>query len=296
MSFPQTREILIYRIAASGNERDWRQFLSDYWLPVCRFAQQQAKLQIEDAEDVAAETFQAILRNQLLQRWVSHRASKLRVLLCTVVRHVLSNRARVQRGRHRLLREKIHKLLARTDLLTIRAVGDGVEDIDQFYAAWVEGILLQALEALVDEYRRNGKGDYFRVLHGRVCKKMTAVQIAKALGIKTTDAQNYYKAARKRLETKLEQSVRAHVHRYCDSQDLGAEFDLEWCQLGQYLADHGGLEQAIAKAYENTRLVDVAQRQAQAITSVGRRLMQVLPKASELSTENVRRPRECKKK
>ncbi|MHC4624228.1 MAG: RNA polymerase sigma factor, partial [Planctomycetota bacterium] len=78
MSFPQTRDTLISRVAAKGDERAWGQFLSDYWLPVCRFAQRRANLGVEDAEDVASETFVAILSNQLLQRWVANRSSKLR--------------------------------------------------------------------------------------------------------------------------------------------------------------------------------------------------------------------------
>ncbi len=81
MSFPQTSKTLIFRVVTEGNERDWHQFLSDYWLPVCRFAQQRAKLGIEDAEDVASETFEAILRNQLLKRWVADRIYGLRATL-----------------------------------------------------------------------------------------------------------------------------------------------------------------------------------------------------------------------
>src|SRR5437879_4084689 len=38
MSFPQTRPTLIERLAAAGEERDWQEFLTDYWGPICRFA------------------------------------------------------------------------------------------------------------------------------------------------------------------------------------------------------------------------------------------------------------------
>jgi DNA-directed RNA polymerase specialized sigma24 family protein len=182
MSFPETHDTLVFRVAAKGDERAWRQFLSDYWLPVCRFAQQRANLGVEDAEDVASETFVAILRNQLLQRWVANRSAKLRTLLCTVVRHILSKRARLQKGRRRLLGENLRELLGRTDLPTIKVVDKGVEHIEEFYAAWVESILLQALESLMREYEHRGKVDYFRVLHRRVCEKMTAPQVSRALG------------------------------------------------------------------------------------------------------------------
>lgn len=285
MSFPQTSKTLIFRVVTEGNERDWHRFLSDYWLPVCRFAQQRANLRIEDAEDVASETFEAILRNQLLKRWASDRSSKLRTLLCTVVRHVLGNRARVQKGRQRLLAENAAELLARADLPTIKAMDEPAEHIDQFYAAWVEGILLQAVETLMAEYHQTGKGDYFRVLHGRVCEQMTNPQIAKALGIKKTDAENYYKAARKRLAAKLHELVEEHTRRYCQPQEADEEFNTEWGKIGQYLKDRGGLEQVITKVYKNSTHAEVARRQTHAVTATLRRLTQALPRVPDLPAE-----------
>jgi RNA polymerase sigma factor (sigma-70 family) len=285
MTFPQTSKTLIFRIAAESNERDWHRFLSDYWLPVCRFAQQRANLKIEDAEDVASETFEAILRNQLLHRWVSDRTSKLRTLLCTVVRHVLANRARVQKGRHHLLKENVHELLRRADLPTIKTMDEAAQYLDEFYAAWAEGILLQAVESLMQEDHRTGKGDYFRVLHGRVCEQMTTPQIAQALSIKKTDAENYYKAARKRLAAKLRELVHQHIRRYCDPDQLESEFESEWKQIGRYLKDHGGLEEAIAKVYQTSTSVKVAQRQTSAITATLRRLTQALPQVPEAPTK-----------
>src|SRR5262245_3212426 len=98
MSFPQTRHTLIQRIVTRGDDQDWQAFLADYWGPVCRFAMRRGGLALADAEDVAAATFEALVANRLLARWVSDRAAKLRTLLCAVVRNVLSNRARVQAG------------------------------------------------------------------------------------------------------------------------------------------------------------------------------------------------------
>ncbi|MHC4644811.1 MAG: RNA polymerase sigma factor [Planctomycetota bacterium] len=281
MSFPQTSKTLIFRVVTEGNERDWHRFLSDYWLPVCRFAQKWAKLKIEDAEDVASETFEAILRNQLLKRWSVNRSSKLRSLLCTVVRHVLANRARVQGGRQRLLQEKGQELTSRADLPTIKGIDATVEDIDKFYAAWVEGILVQAVESLMREYHRTGKGDYFRVLYGRVCEGMTTPQVSRALGIKKTDAENYFKAARKRLAARLRELVVEHVQRYCRPQEADDEFGSEWNRIGRYLKDHGGLEQALANVYKGTAPVEAAQRQTRAITAALRRLTQTLPRAPD---------------
>jgi RNA polymerase sigma factor (sigma-70 family) len=277
---------LVFRIVADGNDQDWHRFLGDYWLPVCRFAQQRGKLTIEDAEDVAAETFEVVLRNKLLQRWIFNRSSKLRTLLCTVVRHILSNRARKQKRRMRLLRKNLRELLGRTDLQASRIPDRQFVDRDEFYAAWIEGILLQALRTLMQEYQQQGKVRYFRVLHRRVCEKMTASQVSSVLGLKRIDAQNYYKAACKRLRTKLKELVHEHVRRYSDPQDLNDEFDSEWREIARYLREHGGLGQAIAEVYARTGLVRLADRRTQAVASTAHRLAQAIPKVSEPSTNN----------
>src|SRR4051812_25206440 len=104
MSFPETRQTLIQRIANQAGEDDWRTFMIDYWGPVCRFAAGRASLTDADAEDVASQTFEILLTSQLLARWTSNRSAKLRTLLCSVVRKVLANRARVSVGRERILK------------------------------------------------------------------------------------------------------------------------------------------------------------------------------------------------
>ncbi len=249
MAFPQTRLTLIHRLAGGRDDRDWRDFLEDYWMPVCRFALRQGCGTVQDAEDVAAETFTALWHNQLLARWVMGRSAKLRTLMCRVVRNVLSNRVRVAQGRDRLVKEHGEELAGRPGLPVVESLDYPGEDVDAFYAAWADEIVGSASEALLAEYNRAGKGDYFRVLYGRICEEMTTPEIASALGISLTQAENYYKHARKRLTERLEESVRRHVEHYCPDADTQAEFTAEWAQLGDYLRDHGGLEDAIRRAY-----------------------------------------------
>ena len=64
---------MIQRLATEGQKRDWHQFMTDYWLPVCQFAQRRGRLSIEDAEDVASAAFMAVLPNDLIQRWAANR-------------------------------------------------------------------------------------------------------------------------------------------------------------------------------------------------------------------------------
>jgi RNA polymerase sigma factor (sigma-70 family) len=246
MSFPDTRITLIQRIAQTNSESDWRQFLNDYWGPVCRFAARRGNLSPNDSEDVASQTFEVLLTNRLLTRWSSQRSAKLRTMLCAVVRNILANRARVQQGRKQLLQQQA------------QSGGDGVwhaedatsEQVDVFYAGWVEDLLGQAAEALQTQLHQEGKGDYFRVLYGRVCEGLKMKEISDALDIKIASAENYFKSARKRLADQIQNSVRQHVSRYCAADEVQEEFRGEWNQLTEYVRKHGGLESALKLAYE----------------------------------------------
>jgi RNA polymerase sigma factor (sigma-70 family) len=252
VSFPQTRLTLIRRLVDHGDDGDWRQFLADYWRPICGFAIRRGNMSIQDAEDVASKTFEALLTNNLLARWQDNRGARLRTLLCSVTRNVIANQARVESGRKRIREE-----------LAIRARGsEGVVvsgdseptaiEADMFYAAWVDELLKNCVESLLHHLHRSGKGDYFRVLYGRLCEKLSTIEIADLLQIKTTDVENYYKAAKKMLADELEQAVRSHVQRYSDESSVADEFRVEWGTLSQYLTRHGGLEQAVRDGHLRT--------------------------------------------
>jgi RNA polymerase sigma factor (sigma-70 family) len=244
MAFPETRQTLIERLATTSDEDDWRQFLTDYWGPICRFAAGRASLSAADAEDVASLTFEAVLSNRLLARWMLNQSAKLRTLLCSVVRNILSNRARIQQGRERILRQLADEGLG----VEAAEAEKAAEQIDAFYAAWVEDLLDEALQSLLEEFHAAGKGDYFRVLYGRLCEDMSMPEIAKSLKIPLTSVENYFKAARKRLAALLEELVRDHVARYCPDNDREQEWNAEWARLGDYLKLHGGLEVAVRRA------------------------------------------------
>jgi DNA-directed RNA polymerase specialized sigma24 family protein len=278
MNFPQTQQTLIHRLAHEANEHDWHRFLNDYWQPVCRFAQHRAGLNADDAEDVAAEVFQAILQNQLLCRWASDRCAKLRTMLCTVVRHVLGNRARVQQGRKKLLKDNAYELREGTDWPTIKKPDAPVEQVDLFYEAWVEGILVRTVETMMREYHQTGKGDYFRVLYGRICEGMSMPEISRTLKIDTMRAENYFKAAKKRLGAILEEQVREQVSRYCEGEQAEEEFQAEWQAMGEFLSGCGGLETVIARVYKTFDPVAAMQRQNRAITGVMSRITGMLPR------------------
>ena len=196
--------------AGQGTESEWREFLTDYWMPVCRFARFHGNLQLVDAEDVASQTFEAVLKNQLLARWTKSKTAKLRTLLCSVTRNVLSNRARVSSGRSRLLADRAAQPAAGRGLMAVVLDGADPADADKadlFYAAWVEEILRQTVEGLLTDYNQRGKGDYFRVFYGRLCEDMAMQEIASALQLRASTVTNYFQHARTRLAETLAQTV-----------------------------------------------------------------------------------------
>lgn len=268
MSFPRTHLTLIQRLASGGGEEDWQRFLGDYWGPVSRFSLRHGAQNLDDAEDVASQTFEVLWENRLLVRWLSRRSAKLRTLLCSVSRKILANRHRVQATRQRLAREIADHL---KELEEPRH-----EPIDAFYEAWVEDVVQQAVESLATEYFAQGKGDYVRVVYGRLCRRMTIAQVAEALEIAPATVDNYYRHARDRLASKLQEGVRRQIVRYCPGDEVADEFRREWQQMGDYLAEHGGLEDAVRRAYDLLDPVAVKRHKGMGLTRAVTRLTSII--------------------
>jgi RNA polymerase sigma factor (sigma-70 family) len=241
MAFPQTRHTLIQRLATTADDRDWQEFLADYWGPVCRFALRRGSSPLAEAEDIASQTFEVLLRNNLLARWVASKQAKLRTLMCSVVCKVQANARRAREHGKRVLEELQQVQL---DLGPVPT-----EQENAFLAAWAEDLLEKCLYELAAEYHREGKGDYFRVLYGRLCDQMSIAEVAAALEISPSAVDNYYRHVRQRLAERLEAAVRSHVYRYSPPNEAEAEFTLEWGRLGEFLKEHGGLEDAIRRAH-----------------------------------------------
>jgi hypothetical protein len=189
-----------------------------------------------------------------------------------VVRNVIANRARVQSGRERIQLEQ-RDLLAKLGTVGLEedsADSSAVEDA--FYAAWAEELLQTCLQSLQDEYLRTGRGDYFRVLYGKVCEDLSNQDVADALRLKLTDVENYYKRARQHLGDRLREVLSDHVLRYSLPQAAPDEIRIEWERLGEYLRSCGGLERAIRDSYELSD--DLAARELTSKTAILARLSQ----------------------
>jgi hypothetical protein len=140
------------------------------------------------------------------------------------------------------------------------------------------------VEAMMSEYHRTGKGDYFRVLYGRICENLSMPEIAKILNIDTSRAENYFKAGKKRLAAIFEDQVRKQVERYSKGEEAEEEFQAEWREIGEFLMKRDGLETSIAKVYEQYDPEEAIQRQNRAITGVMNRMTGVLPKVPDKSS------------
>ena len=189
---------------------------------------------------MASQTFEAIVRNNLLARWSAHRAAKLRTLIWRfVVRNVLSNRSRVEAGREPGgSREHGGRLDPGTSTnpatcpQTTTAAKSRVHFIG---AAWAEDLVQQAVDGLLTEYNQQGHPDRFRVLFGRICEELSVVEIAAALKLSPVAVETHYRQARQRLSERLQELVRWQARRYSAADGEDREFDVEWNKLGRFL-------------------------------------------------------------
>jgi hypothetical protein len=150
------------------------------------------------------------------------------------------------------------------------------EQVDAFYAAWVEDIVEQAVESMAGDYCRNGQADYVRVLYGRLCQGMTIAKAAEALQLSPAVVDHYFRHAREQLSEKLKQRIRRQVQGYCPAEEAEQEFAAEWQRLGQYLADHGGLDEAVRQAYHLLDPVQARQQRAAGFTKATVRLTSII--------------------
>ena len=160
--------------------------------------------------------------------------------------------------------------------------------MDAFYAAWVEDIVQQAVESLAADYCRKGQVDYVRVLYGRLCQGMTIAKAAEALKISPAAVDHYFRHARERLSEKLEQLVRRQVQCYCPAEEAQQEFAAEWQRLGQYLAEHGGIEEAVRRAYDLLNPVQAKQRGEVGLTKAVTRLTSVIRSSADATPSRTR--------
>lgn len=247
MAFPQTRLSLIDRIVLSDANGDWGHFLKAYWAPMVAFAKHRGRLSEAEAEDVVAVAVEAIISNQLLDRWHSDRSAKLRTFLCSVIRYVLNNRHRVEAGRQRLQDAWEPDW---STMLQSEAPPHAAEDVDLLYAAWVEDLLTQSFVNLAEDLRQKDKFHHFQVLYGKVSQELSQSEIAKRLNLKESAVDNHYRSVKKRFHRRLQSTLRESMAPNMKSDHLDGEIVREWSNLRLYLQNYGGLAVVLGRVYQ----------------------------------------------
>ncbi len=110
---------------------------------------------------------------------------------------------------------------------------------------------------------------------------MSIPEIARGLGMPTSQAENAYKDAVRRLRERLQDLVRRHVERYCGEGDADDEFRAEWGRLQDYLSRQGGLEQAVRAAYEGLDPLYLPERKASSMQTTMLRLTDQLRRGQQ---------------
>lgn len=257
MSFPETRNSLIFRLSSrQATEVDWQEFMVDYWQPLVRFARRIGAAD-SNAEDIASDAIGVLLKSDLLKRWSDHRASRLRGLLCGVVRNLVANQYRVEENRKRILASLSASGVTDGRLPAMFAEEPLVEDLDTFEHIWLEELVTRAFRLLAQQLYEEGKGDYFRALHAQVREERTVNEIAKLLELKVTQVENGLKAARRRLTDILRELVMHHVRQYSLGEDLESELRREWTSLAQMLEKCGGLDAALHEVAKERGILPV---------------------------------------
>jgi hypothetical protein len=155
---------------------------------------------------------------------------------------------------------------------------------DTFYAAWADDLVQRSVDSLAAELHGEGKGDHLRVLYGRLCEGLTIAQVSEALGISNAAVDRYFRQARARLGRSLKNLLRGQVHRYCPPEEAADECAAEWSQLGQYLKTHGGIEEAVSRAFAILDPVHLEKHSREASTRALSRLTALMSRSSTTSS------------
>ena len=175
--------------------------------------------QLNDAEDVAVQTFEVLWESRLLVRWISNHTARLRSLLCSVTRKILANRHRVRAGRDRLARDVAELCAARGNgrsagrgllcgLGRGSAAASGRIDCGQVLSGGQGRLCARALRSALPatEHRRGGR----------------------TLDIQPSAVDNYFRHARQRLAYALQSLLRQQIDCYTSPEEAEQEFQTEW--------------------------------------------------------------------
>ena len=221
---------------------------------------------VNDAEDVAVQTFEVLWESRLLVRMDFYLHARLPSLLCSVTRKILANRHRVRAGRDRLAR----------DVAEQSAQPEATEDqqIEVFYAAWVEDLLRRAVESIAAEYYREAP----RAIMWRGALRSALPATDHCRGGQHTRHPTV--GGRQLLPTCSATVGLLHCSHSSGNKSIATphrkrrneEFQTEWQQMGAHPSEHGGLEETVQRTYELMDPVNTQRNQQAGLRAAAERI------------------------
>lgn len=199
--FPSTNWSVL--AARSGAPDEWRRRLEAlaelYWKPIYRYLRLRWRLGNEEAKDLTQSFFVRVLEGGLLDR-----ADRARGRFRAFVKTCLENHVRMaKREAGRLKRgggEPVLRLDAMSDDGPFDVPADDATPAEILDAQWRAAVMERALARVREEYERENRPEYFRVLEHQIAdEKPTYAQTAERVGVRATDVGNFLKHARSRL-------------------------------------------------------------------------------------------------
>ena len=195
--------------AQAGDENDVRQamevLIQGYWRPVCFFIRQKGWSR-EDAKDLTQQFFTEFLERHIVS-YADQDRGKFRSFLLACVSRFLTNSWRKRARRPTLV--PLENIDVVEEAYAFGAL-DGMTPEKAFTRNWAKCLLESAVTRLAEECKALGKERQFSAFEARYLRNTKDYdEIARTLGITSTDVDNYLRRAKRRFRRVLREELAA---------------------------------------------------------------------------------------
>ena len=171
-----TRATLLERVKDPGDQASWREF-HDLYRPLVLAVARRAGLAEDEAEDIAQETFRALVSALPAYRYDPERAA-FKAWLRAIVNHRVADHVRQRDGRTGARARVMARERPPTRVLEAVAAPDPIPARDVFEEEWRRSLLLRALAELKPSVTVTTYQAVYLLIHGK-----SAADVARDLGI-----------------------------------------------------------------------------------------------------------------
>jgi RNA polymerase sigma factor (sigma-70 family) len=217
--FPPTSHTLIEAITSPHREERSRALdllVTAYWRPVYTYLRLRWHLEPADAEDLTQDFFARLLEKEMFAEYDPRRArfrTYLRVCLDRFAANQRKAAGRLKRGGGTSVLP-LDFVAAESELRT-QDVADLSDPEAQFRLAWIRALFLESVKQLEREFQDAGKERSFEVFERYDLSDFSAgdrptyAELGQALGLPSTQVNNYLAAARRRFREIVLERLRA---------------------------------------------------------------------------------------